>query len=651
MENQENYNIQLNKIKRDDVESLCNSVKDSCNLKTCQLYNPIMSQFMKFYNNKYSHNAFTFKSKYTIISIETHRQAKNKRDSYKGIIVKNYNNQKPNHQWKNNVFIKINPLLEVYPFMKNKYNTHSLLPNIFNYLTTCKLNSINNSGYLEAFCNMMLSWLTENGKCPSFPYYYGTLTGLSNEFKYDITDEYKELRKTKWFKEYNNKIYTIEKESDFDNLEEYDEDYLPNFSFNSSMESSDYDLENRSSSLKAHSSVDLHEYDDSESEEETLIKVMDLDKSNVVESVETVESSSDEDSNDETSSGSSEEDSESDSDSSEESDEEEEVKEELKDDKKSDEEEIKNQLKNLEEKINIKLDDNKLDDNKLDSEESDTNVFKVDDISDIDEDLIKENDVKSDDKSVDNGDLKIIPGLNEDDFLMDATYNVVIPDFPVQVICMESLDITLDEYLSKYKMCQDEWLSVIFQICFGLSVAQKHFALTHNDLHGNNIMFKKTGLKFMYFNVEGMYYQIPTFQKITKIIDFTRSVFEINDKLYFSDVFRKEGDAEGQYSYPYKNDLDKCYNKPNKSFDLARLATTIAHYFDEKNEIYHMLLEWMTDKYGNNLGDETDSFDLYIKIARGVKNAVPKEQLIKPIFRRFQIEKDDIPESGFIYYF
>ena len=171
------------------------------------------------------------------------------------------------------------------------------------------------------------------------------------------------------------------------------------------------------------------------------------------------------------------------------------------------------------------------------------------------------------------------------------------------------------------------------------------------DIHGNNIMFKKTGIKYLYFHYDGIYYKVPTYKKITKIIDFTRSVFQVNDKLYFSDVFRKEGDAEGQYSYPYKNNLERCYYKPNKSFDLSRMATTISHYFEEKSDIYQLLLSWMTDKHGNNLGNEKDSFDLYIKIARNVNDAVPKEQLLKPIFRKFHIEKDEIPDKDFIYYF
>jgi hypothetical protein len=645
MNSQENYTIELNKLKKEDVETLYDSVKEACQLNSCQLYNPIMTQYMKFYNNNYSHNAFTFNTKYTILEIEKHREAKNKRDSFKGIIVKNYNKKNDNHQWKDNIFIKITPLLEVYPFMKNKYNINSEMPNIFHYLTTCKLNSTNNSGYLEAFCNMMTSWLTETGKCPAFPYYYGTVTGMSKAFKYDITEEYKGIRKTKWFKQYNNVLYTVEKESLddslFNNLEEYDEEHLPHFSFDSSLES-DYGFSHiGQNSFKANkfNNCDLDEQSSDDEEipsqykkhnKETFeVDEIDLDNDADDSNTDCSETNDETDSEDDDTSNYSE------TDNSDEDHSEIDTKESNLEDNNENKTDIIEELKKVD---TIDLNVMELKPEKLPE-------LDLGEISDIENEMLV--DINKDETE----NLKIIPGLNEDDFLMDATYNVVIPNFPVQIICMESLDITLDEYVSKYKVSFEEWLGVIFQICFGLAVGQKHFALTHNDLHGNNIMFKKTGLKYLYFHYNGIYYRIPTFQKITKIIDFTRSVLQVNDKLYFSDVFRREGDAEGQYSYPYKNDLDKCYHKPNKSFDLARLATTIARYFKQDEEVYKLLLSWMTDKYGNNLGEEEDSFDLYIKIARGADNAVPKEQLSKPLFNLFHIDKDEIPQNSFIYYF
>ena len=46
-----------------------------------------------------------------------------------------------------------------------------------------------------------------------------------------------------------------------------------------------------------------------------------------------------------------------------------------------------------------------------------------------------------------------------------------------------------------------------------------------------------------------------------------------------------------QYSYPYYNNMSKCKVKPNKSFDLSRLATTIIEHFDQDSYIFKLISE------------------------------------------------------------
>ena len=229
-----------------------------------------------------------------------------------------------------------------------------------------------------------------------------------------------------------------------------------------------------------------------------------------------------------------------------------------------------------------------------------------------------------------------------------------LENFPVQVNCMELCNSTLDELLDgDYDMSSLEWKSILFQVCFGLSVAQKHFKFVHNDLHSSNLMFTETDKEFLYFKFKSKYFKIPTFGRITKIIDFGRATFNIKDKIFFSDVFKSNGDADGQYSYPYNNTLKNCKVLPNFSFDLSRLSTTIIENFDEENEEYHDIIKlltlWATDKYGNCLFLQNDDFDLYKIIARNVVSAVPKNQINKMIFKLFLLEKDDIPKDEYVY--
>ena len=219
-----------------------------------------------------------------------------------------------------------------------------------------------------------------------------------------------------------------------------------------------------------------------------------------------------------------------------------------------------------------------------------------------------------------------------------------IEKYPVQINCIEKLECTLDNYIDKTNnnIPEIEWKSILFQICFGLAVAQKNYDFVHNDLHSSNIMFKETELEYLYFNFKGTCFKIPTFGKISKIIDFGRATFNYKNKVFFSDVFKKHGDAEGQYTYPYLNNLNNCKIKPNKSFDLSRLATTIIEHFDEDSNIYKLLKLWCMDKYGNFLMELDDDFNLYRIIAKNVKSAVPKNQINKLIFKEFIVEKETI---------
>ena len=89
--------------------------------------------------------------------------------------------------------------------------------------------------------------------------------------------------------------------------------------------------------------------------------------------------------------------------------------------------------------------------------------------------------------------------------------------------------------------------------------------------------------------------------------------------------------------------------KPNPSFDLSRLSTTIVEHFSEESQVYKLLKLWASDQYGNNLLEHEDTFDLYKLIAKNVKSAVPVKQLDKKIFSEFIIKKEEVPDDVILY--
>ena len=226
---------------------------------------------------------------------------------------------------------------------------------------------------------------------------------------------------------------------------------------------------------------------------------------------------------------------------------------------------------------------------------------------------------------------------------------VEFPLFPINASIMEKFEFTLDELLDDmdYDMCEDEWLSVLFQIVFNLMVAQKHYKMCHNDLHSSNIMFENTDITHLYYTVNGTHYKIKTYGKILKIIDFGRASFFYNNEWFISDVFSDEGDAEGQIEYPKTSHFnpENSHNPINYSFDLVRLATTIYERFDDNKKLRKFLNKWMKDDFNDNVINLDDDFSLYIHISKYCHNAKPSKVICDPIFNIFTINKIPLNSS------
>ena len=245
----------------------------------------------------------------------------------------------------------------------------------------------------------------------------------------------------------------------------------------------------------------------------------------------------------------------------------------------------------------------------------------------------------------------------EEDFI-EEKINVTFPKFPVQVICMENCLNTLDELIINDELNEEQWFSALMQVIMILITFQKVFSFTHNDLHTNNIMYIETEQKFLYYCFEGVYYKVPTFGRIFKIIDFGRSIYKYDGKLFCSDSFEEGGDASTQYNTePYFNDK-KPRIEPNDSFDLCRLACSIFDYvvddfqqlrdLDNCTKITRLIVEWCLDDkgvnvlYKNNGEERYPDFKLYKMISRCVHNHTPQAQLKREVFKKYIVAKKQI---------
>jgi hypothetical protein len=264
-----------------------------------------------------------------------------------------------------------------------------------------------------------------------------------------------------------------------------------------------------------------------------------------------------------------------------------------------------------------------------------------------------------------------------------------VPNIPVSIIVQEAQEGVMDELLDLDEMDGHEngsaewekrWIAWLFQVIAILTFLQNSFSFVHNDLHTNNIVWRKTDKPFLYYRLKGKtIWRIPTYGKIFSLIDFGRSTFQIGKNQWISDDFLPNEDAAGQYNFgPFLNPKEPVV-EPNLSFDLCRLAVSLlSGLFDEappkkkgKNikpiseegswivyettsPLYNLLWKWTVDDsgktvYENRHGEERyEGFDLYIQIAKQVHSAVPHEQLHLPIFQGY-VWKQPVPPNEYVY--
>jgi hypothetical protein len=220
---------------------------------------------------------------------------------------------------------------------------------------------------------------------------------------------------------------------------------------------------------------------------------------------------------------------------------------------------------------------------------------------------------------------------------------------PIQLTVMEKYEGTLYE-LMKLHPESDKHLAWMSQIIFALAYAQRNFGFVHNDLHSNNVMYVRTATEFFYYSWNGVFYKVPTYGYLIKLIDFERSIVSVklvgmkDPKFFMSDHFSTEDEAGGQYNYPpfYNSKFPEI--KPNPSFDLVRLATSLfwevypngpSHDEYQTDPFFCLLKKWLTLDDGTSVlfgkedprHDRYHGFTLYKAIARYCKDtAVPKKE-------------------------
>ena len=506
------------------------------------------------------------------------------------------------------VFTKIIHLLNPIDMIKEKYvcPEHPLLPQSEKTWknTLLKLHSHNNQAYVDATANFVMSRFRELDLTPHCILFYGSFTGISNSYQYNITNEYDTYRQCRWFwkgMESHSAKIVVQHDIPSEDIPNYDEIYkeITTCPFN------DEELEQLDEEEVDIESVKSFTFDDIEEDTENSKDIFKINK-NIVNEVNEV-----------------------------------------------------------------------------------IGVDEVNELVELTEDNLDIQSQTSESQSDSHSDSQSGSNYSDESIELDLDICIEIPNMPIIIINQEAQEGIMDTLMDVDEIDGHDygsqgwelrWIAWLFQIISALTFLQSAICFTHNDLHSNNILWRATDKKYLYYKIkDGTVWRVPTFGKIFSIIDFGRSIFRLGKHLWVSDDHWPEQDASDQYNFGPFFDHTKPKNVPNPSFDLCRLSVSLIDgLFDEippkkkgknipimsqedswkvyetRSPLYNLLWSWTVDDKGCTIyedkdgNEKYDGFDLYIRIAHDVHNAVPREQLHRPIFQQF-LWKNKVPQNDKVY--
>jgi hypothetical protein len=589
--------------------------KEYTNLAKCQNYVPIYSTFFSL--NDKNWNSINLNNSKIIQSINA-----------------KINENKYNIQLKNGKltgsFFKFSPLIDPIKYLYGKYRTIPddtlinvpTLKNVINDETTKtsqdnsqlfeRITRKNNVSYVDSFFSYLSSKIKQEHGFLNGIDFYGSFLGIKNNFQLNIYDDLEYLTESEYFYENTNKLFTLD-----DNFH----DLLSNSSRKNKRalefsENEEIDLDNIDVSLSELVN-DLFE-DNTQENAQSNSNIVNLDKISLLDEHLIFEFD-------------------------------------LPNKKKDKLNYDKDTSGNT--NVSDNSDDLSLSSSDCSSTSSKTTQLEIESltnnsIDDDEDDENDENDENSDDTEEESDD-------DTYSTMSDEVVTATINSIPVQVICLENMKNTLDDYMTSYDVCEDEWKGILLQIIFTLITYQKAFDFTHNDLHTNNIMFIETEDDYIYYKYKHEYFKVPTFGKIWKIIDYGRAIYKFKGKQIVSDSYHKNEDAGTQYNFGEYYNPKKPIIEPNASFDLCRLACSLFDYFfdsidevdDCDDDLSLLISQWCNDDngknmlYKNNGRERYPGFKLYKMIARNVHKHSPETQLSNKLFAKMKVKRRVVNKS------
>ena len=217
--------------------------------------------------------------------------------------------------------------------------------------------------------------------------------------------------------------------------------------------------------------------------------------------------------------------------------------------------------------------------------------------------------------------------------------------------CVDTVESLLDDGLP-----DAEVVAMLLQIVLTLTIYQHVYQFTHNDLHCNNVMYTTTERPYLYYAYNGVYYKVPTFGRVYKIIDFDRAIYTYRGANVMGDCYERGAVASNQYNCGEYYDPKKPTIAPNYSFDLCRLGCSLFDILIDNDDdiksvkcpIKRLVFRLCQDDagksilYKSNTVERYPDFKLYKMISRKVHGCVPSDVLGDALFDPYRVKHKNL---------
>jgi len=219
---------------------------------------------------------------------------------------------------------------------------------------------------------------------------------------------------------------------------------------------------------------------------------------------------------------------------------------------------------------------------------------------------------------------------------------------PVYLMALEKFDVSIETLNSVCDLDESLLKSILFQIYAGIFTMYTILGIRHNDLHLGNIMFKITKKKFIYYELNDIYYRIPTYGFLVKIIDWGRGTYNYNNVSGNNSIFNRYQSCDGQLKFGKINKAPLV--RKNNWRDIVSITHNFLYNFHQL-KYYKLFTKFLKSclktKSDIHISIKKFNWETYEHIASNDFNIIPEKIINNTIFKMFVV--DTVDPSNTIY--